>query len=78
MNFTANQLPRDQFFIRDLDDIRVKGKNEPVKVFELLRPDQWRSESMLREFVGEFEAGRELIASAPGTVLKNTSWLVLH
>ena len=27
---------RDRVIVRDLDNVRVMGKNEPVKVFELI------------------------------------------
>jgi adenylate cyclase len=56
--FTAKKLDRKEFLYRDLDDIRVKGKNEPVKVFELMRPDMLPQEAAIRNLIGEFEAGR--------------------
>ena len=55
---TRKQLKRPDLIVRDLDDIRVKGKLEPVKVFELMRPDYLPSEPAVRSLVGEFEAGR--------------------
>ena len=33
------KFQRPEHIIRDLDDIQVKGKNEPVKIYELMRPD---------------------------------------
>ena len=56
--FTHKLLPKDKYFTRDLDDIRVKGKNEPVKVFHLMRPDFFPDPAMIREFIANFEAGR--------------------
>jgi len=55
---TRKQLKRPDLIVRDLDDIRVKGKLEPVNVFELMRPDYLKSEQHVRSLVGEFEAGR--------------------
>ncbi|MEZ4743943.1 MAG: adenylate/guanylate cyclase domain-containing protein [Bdellovibrionota bacterium] len=50
---------KEDHLFRDLDDIRVKGKNEPTRVFELMRPDILPQESMIRELIGEFELGRD-------------------
>lgn len=55
---TRNQLSDKSIFVRDLDDIRVKGKHEPVKVFEVMRPDILRNEQAIRDLIGEFELGR--------------------
>lgn len=33
--FTYSQV-KDRVYARELDDIRVKGKNEPVKIYELI------------------------------------------
>jgi adenylate cyclase len=57
--FTHAKLTPGKFFTRDLDDIRVKGKNEPVKVFHLMRPDFLPSAEQIREFIGLFEQGRK-------------------
>ena len=58
--FTQAKLTQGRFFTRDLDDIRVKGKNEPVKVFELVRPDILRGDAnMINNLIGEFGRGRE-------------------
>lgn len=46
-------------YIRDLDDIRVKGKNEPIKVFHLLHPMDFKKEQDLINLIGEFERGRQ-------------------
>ena len=55
---TVKSLTPEKFFIRDLDDIRVKGKTDPVKVFELMRPDFLYQESHLNEFIDIFESAR--------------------
>ncbi len=57
--FTQKAIVSKDLFTRDLDDIRVKGKHEPVKVFDLIRPDLLRSEADIRNLIGEFEKGRE-------------------
>ncbi|MBM4252199.1 MAG: adenylate/guanylate cyclase domain-containing protein [Deltaproteobacteria bacterium] len=56
--FTRAQIKRPDLFVRDLDDIRVKGKLEPVKVFELMRPDALPQEQAIKNLIGEFELGR--------------------
>jgi adenylate cyclase len=55
---THKKLTNKSLFTRDLDDIRVKGKMEPVKVFELMRPDMLRNEAAMQNIIGEFHAGR--------------------
>ncbi|MEY4632180.1 MAG: hypothetical protein RIQ81_2300 [Pseudomonadota bacterium] len=58
---TYAKISRKDFHLRDLDTIRVKGKLEPVRVYELMRPDalgQGR-ESLLREFTGSFNEARK-------------------
>ncbi|MBC7661461.1 MAG: adenylate/guanylate cyclase domain-containing protein [Chitinophagaceae bacterium] len=61
--FTHRLLPKDKYFTRDLDDIRVKGKNEPVKVYHLMRPDFFPDPQMIRDFIAHFEAGRRAYKS---------------
>lgn len=56
---TQKLLPEGQFFTRNLDDITVKGKIEPVKVFELMRPDALPKEQMIHDLLGHFHLGRE-------------------
>jgi adenylate cyclase len=57
--FTHAKLTPGKFFTRDLDDIRVKGKNEPVKVFHLMRPDFLPTPEQIRDFIAKFELGRK-------------------
>jgi adenylate cyclase len=58
--FTVKHMRRPKSHIfRDLDDIKVKGKNDSVRVFELMRPDALPQEAALRNLIGEFEQGRE-------------------
>jgi adenylate cyclase len=47
-----------RFLIRDLDDIVVKGKREAIKIFELMHPSYFQVQSVISEFIGEFEALR--------------------
>ena len=56
--FTRKALTDPSFFIRDLDDIRVKGKLKPVNVFDVMRPDVLPNENQIRNLIGEFEMGR--------------------
>lgn len=57
---TFGKISRKDFHLRDLDTIRVKGKLEPVRVYELMRPDALGAgkESLLREFTGHFNEAR--------------------
>ncbi len=57
---TFKKISRTDFHLRDLDTIRVKGKLEPVRVHELMRPDTFGvgKESLLREFTGHFNEAR--------------------
>lgn len=56
--FTVAAFKQQGHFYRELDDIRVKGKNEPVRVFDLMRPDFLEKESQVKEFIETFNAGR--------------------
>lgn len=56
---TQRLLTAKDLFTRDLDDIRVKGKMQPVKVFELMRHDMLKQERDLRSLIGEFHLGRD-------------------
>ena len=56
---TAEKLSRNDFFYLDLDDIRVKGKTETVKVFELMRPNFLTQQRLVHEFIEIFPEGRQ-------------------
>jgi adenylate cyclase len=52
------ELCEDLIWVRELDKTRVKGKNEPVSIYELI---DYRSEdldSKLEDFLGLYQAGR--------------------
>ncbi len=56
--FTVARLQnKKDYALRDLDDIRVKGKKEPVKVFNVLKPGEI-AEKNVKEFLELFEQGR--------------------
>lgn len=56
--FTQSRITNKSILLRDLDDIKVKGKKEPVRVYEVIRPDAMKSEAAIRSLIGEFELGR--------------------
>jgi adenylate cyclase len=47
------------YFLRDMDYIVVKGKKEPVKIYELIHPMILPNEQLLRELLGNFSRFRE-------------------
>ena len=57
--YTVAAFTKDHHVIRELDDIRVKGKDKPVKVFELMRPDYIKDERQLQELLGLFAKARK-------------------
>ena len=57
--YTKQELSND-FYVRDIDDIRVKGKLEPVKIFELMRPDFLDKHRNIIEFIDLFSSARVL------------------
>ena len=49
----VSNLKKDEFILRELDTIRVKGKNEPKKIFELVtQPNE-----QTKKKIGVFETG---------------------
>ena len=57
--YTVAQFKRSDHFYRDLDLIRVKGKSDPVKVYQLMMPNFLKKESQIREFIKIFEEARD-------------------
>jgi adenylate cyclase len=55
--YTRARLTRD-FPIRELDEVRVKGKSVPLRIYELMTPQFGPDTRLVPELVGEFEAGR--------------------
>jgi adenylate cyclase len=54
----AKLQDRNAYFLRDLDDIVVKGKKDPVKIYELIHPMILPNETALRNLLGEFSEAR--------------------
>ena len=57
--FTVAKFYEKSSFNKKLDDIRVKGKNEPIRVYQQLRPTDLPKEDQIRELIGVFERGRD-------------------
>jgi adenylate cyclase len=55
--YTCRALPREEFLVRELDLIRVKGKEEPITLYELLGWHENAGE--LAELAEAFQKGRE-------------------
>lgn len=55
----ARLADKNMYFLRDMDDIVVKGKKDPVKIFELIHPMILPQERLLRDLLGEFQMSRE-------------------
>lgn len=53
-----SSAPKGEFLLRQLDMLKVKGKDSPIKVYELL--EKKSDASNLKEIVELFEAGLEL------------------
>jgi adenylate cyclase len=51
----THEVVKDDFFFRELDAVRVKGKKRPVKIFELLSEN--RDKARWMEFAETFEKG---------------------
>ncbi|WP_411822386.1 adenylate/guanylate cyclase domain-containing protein [Leptospira sp. 'Mane'] len=56
---TTKTLIQNEFFTRELDLVRVKGKNEPVKLYELIAFNN-DVEEHIAESASEYEAGFKL------------------
>jgi adenylate cyclase len=52
------ELCRDRIWVRELDRIRVKGKNKPISVYELIGDRQHDLEAKTQEFLNLYAAGR--------------------
>ena len=58
--YTAARLTDPKaYFLRDMDDIVVKGKKDPVKIFELIHPMILPNEKAINDLLGEFHFARE-------------------
>ncbi len=49
----------DRIWVRELDKIRVKGKHEAVKIYELIGNRNQRLEDSMQEFLAHYQVGRE-------------------
>ena len=54
------------FLLRELDDIQVKGKNEPVKIFECMRSSPERT-PIFTELIGQYEQALQFYRSQDWT-----------
>lgn len=57
----THEVVKDEFFFRELDAVRVKGKKLPVRIFELL--GEQKDKAQWQEFTESFEKGLELYRS---------------
>lgn len=53
------ELCRDKIWVRELDRIRVKGKTQPIRIYELLGDRQTSLDSTTLEFLDLYQAGRD-------------------
>jgi adenylate cyclase len=58
-NAVAKMANPNAYLLRDMDDIVVKGKRDPVKIYELIHPSIMPAESRIKDLLGEFHAARE-------------------
>lgn len=56
--YTYN-LCRDRIWVRELDRIRVKGKNQAVSIYELIGESDTPLNTLARRFLDLYQAGRE-------------------
>ncbi|MDP1676532.1 MAG: adenylate/guanylate cyclase domain-containing protein [Bacteroidota bacterium] len=56
---TANDQVRDEFLLREMDIMRVKGKNLPIKIYEVVCKKEEITEQLLK-MVQTFESGLTL------------------
>lgn len=52
------QLCRDQVWVRELDRIRVKGKTQPINIYELIGDRQTPIDAQTEEFLALYHSGR--------------------
>jgi adenylate cyclase len=54
------ELVKDEFpFAREIDDIRVRGRQQPVRLYELMREERYRSIQWLDEYRAAYKEMRE-------------------
>jgi adenylate cyclase len=63
--YTRNLVQEDGFLVRELDSVRVKGKKDPVNIYELI--DYGTPEPLLLDVVRTFERGL--------AAYKNRQWI---
>jgi adenylate cyclase len=56
--YTYN-LCRDRIWVRELDRIRVKGKNQAVSIYELIGETDTPLNTLARRFLDLYQAGRQ-------------------
>jgi adenylate cyclase len=56
--YTYN-LCRDRIWVRELDRIRVKGKNQPVSIYELINDTDLPLNEVTKKLLDLYEAGRQ-------------------
>lgn len=61
--FTYDLLD-DSYYVRDLDVIRVKGKNEPVHIYEVLGGEEYEMSEQTQKFLGLFNEAQDLYRKA--------------
>lgn len=57
------ELCRDHIHVRELDRIRVKGKNKPISIYELIGDRTHSLDPLNQEFLELYEAGRTAYVS---------------